>query len=184
MEKLKGSVVSVHIGKKGELGKEATDEISSTIEGIQGDRHFGYTRWSKSKECAVRNDRQWTALSVEEVDIIRQNMELRELAAETLGPNIVVQGIPEFSQLPRGTKLLFENGAIFVVEEFTDPCSRMGQHIADKYKIDANNQLIKPNLFPKASNNERGLVGVIDRPGIIKPGDAVEVVPYESKFGK
>lgn len=184
MNNLTGTVVSVHAGPKDIMGKERRTEIMATLEGILRDQHFGFTRWSKSKKSIVRNDRQWTGLSVEEVEIIRQHMNLRELAAEILGPNVVIQGIPDFSQLPRGTTLAFDSGALFVVEEFTDPCARMGAHIAKTYETDQDGQQIKGNMFPKVANTLRGLVGVIDRGGIIREGDSVKVIPYESKFGK
>ena len=185
MNTAKGTVVSVHLSQGPALADHVRAErIRVTLEGIRGDSHFGFTRWSKSKGDVERNWRQWTALSVEEAEIIRQNMNLRELAAELLGPNIVVEGIPDFSRLPRGTKLVFRDNATLVVEDFTDPCLRMGQHIADTYGTDADGQPIKANAFPKAANKYRGLVGVVDREGVIVPGDEFDVVPFESKFGK
>ena len=177
-------MVSVFNGQHGEEGMEPVDMINATLEGIIKSRHYGFTRWSNSRKMVVRNERQWTGLSVEEVEIIRQKMNLRELAAEILKPNILIQGIPDFSQLPRGTKLAFENGTLLVVEEFTDPCTPMGQRIANRYITDADGKPIKANMFPKAANHERGLVGVIEQPGIIRPGDKVEVVEFISKFGK
>ncbi len=183
MEHLKGTVVSVHAGPKGPP-TGARPEIIATLEGIINDQHFGFTRWSKTRKQVVRNERQWTALSTEEVEIIRGNMNLRELAADILKPNIVLEGIPDFSQLPRRTKLSFENGTLLIVEEFTDPCTPMGQRIADAYGTNADGDPIRANQFPKAANKHRGLVGVIEQPGVIQPGDTVQVIPYESKLGK
>ena len=37
-----------------------------------------------------------------------------------------VEGIPEFSLLPKGTKLLFPSGAVLLVEGYNPPCAEMG----------------------------------------------------------
>ena len=179
----RGRVVSVHVGEAGNRTKESRPSIEVRLDGINGDKHAGFTRKALEKEdyptgIELRNDRQWSALSVSEVEIMRTKMNLRELAAGVLGPNLVIDGIDDFSRLPRGTKLTFPSGATLVVEGFNPPCADMGTHIASVYPKDADGKPTQGNMFPKAAINERGLVGVVDRPGIITVGEEVVVVRY------
>ena len=57
-------------------------------------------------------------------------MELAEdLTARILGANLCFNGIPELSQLPKGSKLTFPSGATLIVEEYNPPCHDMSEEI-------------------------------------------------------
>ncbi len=74
-----------------------------------------------------RNERQRPGDSVEELTYITERLDLTEpLTRGTLGANLGVERIPEFSRLPKGTKLLFPSGAVLLVEEYNPPCTVMG----------------------------------------------------------
>ncbi|MCP5113193.1 MAG: hypothetical protein GY953_20370 [bacterium] len=96
----------------------------------------------------------------------------RPLEAATLGANLCVSGIPDFSKLPRGSRLLFPSGAVLVVEETNPPCKEMGLQIAAAYQTKAG-EPADYRLFPKHSIGRRGVVGVVDVPGLIRAGDRV-----------
>ncbi|MEE9230404.1 MAG: hypothetical protein V3U86_06830, partial [Acidobacteriota bacterium] len=96
-----------------------------------------------------RNERQWSGVAVEELAIIQQRMNLKEpLTAATLGANICLEGIPNFSQLPKGTKLIFPSGAVLLVEECNPPCAEMGAQIAAKHTA-TSGEKVAGNRFPK-----------------------------------
>ena len=129
----------------------------------------------KDPEGTVRrNERQWSGVSAEELAIISRRMDLsRPLEAATLGANLCVEGIPDFSQLPRGTRLRFPSGAVLVVEESNPPCADMAEEIAAAYTTSTGEPADR--MFPKHSMGLRGVVGVIDVGGRIQAGDRIVI---------
>jgi len=181
---LRGKVVSLHMGKNADLSKQSQTSLRAEIGGFEGDKHQGPTRktWEGEWEPAGtirRNERNWSGVSTEELDYITQRLELTEqLSATTLGANLCVEGIPEFSLLPKGTRLVFPSGAVLLVEEYNPPCSDMGEQIASKYPTRATEPLNNKTWLRPASGR-RGVVGVIDVAGEIRVNDEVEVRVYE-----
>ena len=116
MKPLIASVVSIHAGDHDDLHKGTLDEVEVDLEGFPGDGHRGFTRvaWQGDKDpegTVRRNERQWSGVSSEELALISERMDLaRPLEASTLGANLCVTGIPGFSHLPSGTRLLFPSG--------------------------------------------------------------------------
>ena len=189
MKELVGTLVSVHAGNNEDLSKDAHASVKAELDGFAGDRHKGFERKAFSGESEPvgtvrRNDRQWSGVSVEELAIIQQRMDLKEpLTAATLGANICVQGIPDFSRLPKGTRLIFPSGAKLVIEAYNPPCADMGAQISAKYTTKSGKQAAG-TLFPKHSVGLRGVVGVVDVPGVIDEGDRVTVQVYEPPTSK
>ena len=184
MKKMSGTVVSVHAGSNDDLSKESHDSITAELDGFVGDRHKSYTReaWAGDKQqkgTIRRNERQWSAVSVEELGEIGQSMGLKEtLSAEHVGANLCLQGIPGLSRLPKGTLLKFPSGAELAVEEYNPPCHDMGKKLAGRYTAKSGKPL-STTAFSKASKLNRGVVGVIEATGVINAGDEVTVIVYE-----
>jgi hypothetical protein len=182
---MKGRVVSVHQGGNEDLSKDQRESLIAEIGGFAGDKHEGPARktWEGEWEpegTIRRNERQWSAVSVEELIHISARLDLTEpLSPATLGANLCVEGIDEFSLLPKGTKLLFPSGAVLLVEEYNPPCSDMGAQIAAKYSSRSGEPLTDQS-WSRPASGRRGLVGVIDVPGEIRAGDEVEVWVYET----
>ena len=181
---LKGRVVSLHVGKNSDLSKQSQASLRAEIGGFAGDKHQGPERktWEGEWEPAGtirRNERQWSGVSVEELAYITGRLDLTEpLSPNTLGANLCVEGIPEFSLLPKGTRLLFPSGAALLVEEYNPPCSDMGAQIASKYTT-RSNQPLTDKMWLRPASGRRGLVGVIDVPGEIRVGDEMKVRVFE-----
>jgi len=181
---LTGNVVSVHQGNNADLSKEQQTRLVAEIGGFAGDKHYGPVRetWEGEWEPAGtlrRNERQWSAVSVEELAHISERLDLTEpLSPATLGANLCIKGITAFSMLPKGTKLVFPSGAVLLVEEYNPPCADMGEQIAATYASRSDDPLNKQSWLRPAAGR-RGLVGVIDVPGEIRTGDEVEVRVYE-----
>jgi hypothetical protein len=184
MKQLNGTVVSVHSGKNEDLSKQALDSIEVDFEGIAGDAHRGISRAAYSgdrepKDTILRNDRQWSGVSAEELAIISEQLDLNEpLQAETLGANLCVEGIPDFSLLPRGTRLVFPSGAALIVEEYNPPCTQMGAQVAAKYSARSGEPLT-PKQWLKPAHGRRGVVGMVDVAGTISAGDEILVQVFE-----
>ena len=112
-------VESVYLGASEEtLSKQPCASLDAQLDGLVGDRHGAIEReaWGagdKQAEGVIRrNERQWSAVSVEELAAIAEAMDLKEpLTASSLGANLCLSGVPELSQLPKGSILKFPSGA-------------------------------------------------------------------------
>lgn len=185
MEKISAHVVSVHAGSNDDLSKEAHESITVELDGIVGDRHRSYVRqcWAGDKQpkgSTRRNERQWSAVSLEELAAIRDELGLDStLSPATLGANLCLAGVPELSRLPRGSLLVFPSGAELMVEEYNPPCLDMGKQVASVHRTVSGESLL-PTAFSKAAKLTRGIVGVVEAAGTINTGDPVTVMVYET----
>jgi len=183
MKKVVACVVSVHAGSNDDLSKEEHATIQVGLDGVVGDRHQSYERsaWKGDKQpqgTIRRNERQWSAVSVEELAEIQAAMDLTEpLTAACLGANLCLTGLPELSRLPKGTLLKFPSGAELLVEEFNPPCHDMGKKLASMYTTHSGDAL-SSTAFSKAAKHNRGVVGVVEVAGTISAGDEVSVEIY------
>ena len=184
MKELVGSLVSVHTGDNEDLSKQARAAAKLELDGFVGDKHKGFERIAASYDpdptgTVRRNERQWSGVSVEELAIISERLDLKEpLDPGTLGANICVAGIPGFSQLSKGSRLLFPSGAALLVEECNPPCADMAEQIVAKHTTHSG-EPVAGKAFPKYAMGLRGVVGFVDIPGSIEVGDRVIVQVYE-----
>tara|TARA_B100001059_G_C17709939_1_gene514889 strand:+ start:176 stop:763 length:588 start_codon:yes stop_codon:yes gene_type:complete len=185
LNKLKGKVVSVHTGGAEKFNKPEQSSIMVEIEGIVGDRHSSFKRaaWAltdKQPEGTIRrNERLWSAISIEELMQISEDMDLIEpLTAGAIGANFCFEGIPELSKLPRGTTFRFPSGAELQVENFNPPCLPMGKKLAESLRTKSGKK-VEDTDFSKASKLSRGLVGVVEVAGEVRSGDIVDIMVYE-----
>lgn len=184
-ETIEARVVSVHSGSRDDFSKEEHPSIEVELEGIVGDRHRSYKRgtWAGDKQpegTIRRNERQWSAVSVEELAEIDEAMDLVEqLTATELGANLCIEGVGQLSRLPKGTLLKFPSGAELMVEEFNPPCHDMGKKVAETHTTRSGKKL-ESTTFSKAAKLTRGIVGVIEAAGTISAGDEVVVEVYET----
>ena len=177
---------SLHIGRTVAFTKHSIESAQVELDGFVGDKHRGYMRGAYEGESYPagtirRNDRQWSAVSIEELTMMTEAMNLQDnLTAETLGANLCFEGIPNFSGLPRGTKLLFPSGAALIVEDYNPPCHYMSDEIA-KTHMTLSGESPGKLAFLKAAKKLRGLVGVIDVAGEINQGDEVHIKVFDAE---
>jgi len=185
MKELTALIVSVHSGSNDDLSKEEHASIQVELDGIVGDRHRSYTRdtWKGDKQpfrTIRRNERQWSAVSVEELRKIAGEMDLQDpMTAASLGANLCIEGIPELSRLPKGSLLKFASGAELMVEEFNPPCGDMSKIQASVHQTKSGAG-VPDTAFSRAAKLTRGIVGVVEASGVINAGDDVTVVLYET----
>jgi hypothetical protein len=153
-------------------------ELNIQMDGVTGDRHFGATMKSNSRSpqyprgTLIRNSRQVSLLSVEDLWETAQRLGIPEIKPEWLGANLVLSGIPAFSHLPPSTRLLFPAEAALGVEGQNFPCRGPAQIIQSHYPD-------VPGLdkaFIREALHLRGIVAWVERPGRICPGDTVRVL--------
>ena len=162
--------------------------------GVKDDSHAG-VRLLDSRETALRsftfhkgmevaNCREFSAVSVEELARIARGMKLAEIPHGCLGENLVVSGIPKFTQLPPGTLLFFchageEPTAVLAVWGENGPCIAPGEILQAKFP----NIPKLASLFPKAAIGKRGIVGIGYVSGEIWAGDEVVVkIPQQQLY--
>lgn len=183
MTQLKARVVSVHAGSNDDMSKEEHASIELELDGIVGDAHRSYVRkaWAGDKQpegTVRRNERQWSAVSVEELAAIQESMDLTHAPTPTeLGANLCLSGIRDLSRLPKGTLLKFPSGVELIVEEYNPPCHDMGKKLAATHTT-RSGKALSSTAFSKAAKLSRGLVGVVEVSGVITAGDEVQIDLY------
>ena len=186
MKKTIGRIEALYQGVRGEnLIKHARPSLKAELDGFVGDRHGSFERESwgigdKQPAGVVRrNERQWSAVSQEELAKISQEMDLCEpVNAGSIGANLCISGVPNLSQLPKGTIFKFPSNAELMVEEYNPPCKGVSKKIASLHTT-ISGEPLKENAFSEAAKFSRGLVGVIEVAGEINEGDQFEVLIYE-----
>ncbi len=181
MDHLNGNVVSVFVGVSGTLRKCSEPRLEFAFDGVVGDRHRGLTRktWELTDKqpggTERRNERQWSAVAQEDLNQVSKELGLTTpLSAGDVAVNLSILGVADFSRLRRGTTLVFEGGVVLMVEEYNPPCARMSRHLSKKLTTVSGDPLAE-DAFIAASKFSRGVVGVVEVPGFVSPGERFTV---------
>lgn len=157
------------------LEKQRISEAKLRFSGMEGDCHDGLTRKSDSRmlkqykrKTEVRNSRQLSLLSAEELEEVAGRMGIPAVLPEWVGANLVVRGIPDLTLLPPSTRLQFPSGAMLVIDAENHPC-RYPADIIAKHHPEATRG------FVSAAMHKRGVVGWVEAEGIIKLGDKITI---------
>lgn len=166
---------------------EKLERIDLGFEGIPGDTHSGLTRAACTRfpylypeGTEVRNTRQLTLVSSEELAGIADAMEIEQVLPNWLGANLELSGIPGLTLLPPSTRLVFSSKAVLVVDLENRPCAYPAQVIDGHYPG-------KGRRFIRAAMHRRGVTAWVERKGSIAPGDEVSVffpdqAPHPDQF--
>lgn len=147
------------------------------LDGIAGDRHGGATRPADSRTpwyprgLALRNSRQVSIVSPEENAEIARRLGVDRVEPEWLGANLVIDGVPDLTRLPPGTRLFFPGPATLVVEGENNPCRFAGRSVGVHFPGRDDIEL----AFPKVAKGLRGVVAWVERAGPVRNGDTVDV---------
>lgn len=176
MRKIKGSVAGLFVAEGRDFITRPVDTLPLTFEGIPGDFHSGHTRRSGGREpwyergTEMRNERQLSMLSPEELRLIARRLDVPEIKAEWIGGNLLLDGITSFTMLPPRTLLFFEGGVTIKIDGDNGPCRLSGRSIQEQYEGRKDIEL----NFPRQAQHLRGLVGWVEKPGEIHVGEAFE----------
>jgi MOSC domain-containing protein YiiM len=150
--------------------------LELTFQGIPGHRHAGRTRRSDARTpwhlrgTTIAHTRQVSVVSIEECAIVAKALRLPYLDPALLGANIVVTGLDGLTQLPPSTRLQVPSGATIFITEANAPCRQPGRKIAQAHG--------DPKLefaFPVQAIGLRGIVGLVEREGVLSVGDSLKV---------
>ncbi len=177
MNELHGVISAVLVAsRRSTLASDRRSAIALEFEGIEGDKHAGFTRAADARVphyprgALIRNERQVSIVSEEELAQIAAALSLDRVLPEWLGANLSVSSIEALTLLPPATRMHFPSGAALVVTAENMPCAGPGRVLAEEFK--------RPELrsqFAKAALHLRGLLAVVERPGRIVAGDAVTI---------
>lgn len=157
------------------LEKRKVEEARFLLTGMEGDCHGGFTRKSDSRMLKqyergteVRNSRQLSILSVEELADVAKDMGIPAVKPEWVGANMVLSGVPDLTLLPPSTRLQFPSGAMVVVDAENHPCRFPADIIARHHPE-------QKKGFVAAAMHKRGVVGWVEAEGMVRVGDKVTI---------
>ncbi len=153
------------------LRSAAVDALNMTYAGPEGEVHSGLTRascvrvkaqWPAGTE--IRNVRQLSVMSQEEIDEIAAECGLDHLDPALLGCTLVVKGISDFSHVPPSSRLQSPDGTTIVVDMQNRPCIYPAKEIETEHPGHG-----KP--FKGAAKGKRGVTAWVEREGSFQLGD-------------
>ena len=174
---LRGQVTAllVHSDDTTGIATGQQHSIRVTYAGFEGESHSGLTRASCVRVkrqypigTDIRNTRQITIVSDEELAEIAQRLDIAELAPGWLGANLGIVGIPLLTTLPPSSRLIFSGGVSLVVDMENEPCDGPAKEVEQRYPG-------KGRLFVKNALGRRGVTAWVEREGVLEQGDIVEV---------
>lgn len=155
------------------LQAEPVSSLMARFDGPEGESHGGLTRPSCSRVLAqyrrgtvIRNTRQFSILSAEELAAIAERMGLASLDPALVGATMVIEGIPDLSHLPPSSRLQSESGATLVVDMENRPCTLPARPIEGQH----------PGLgarFKAAAAGRRGVTAWVEAEGMLALGQKV-----------
>lgn len=157
------------------LAAEPLSEVAVSYAGIAGEEHAGLTRPSCSRVVAqypkgteIRNVRQFSVLSVEDLAAIAAKMGVERIDPAWVGATLVVEGIPDFTHLPPSSRLQGPDGVTLVVDMENRPC-----HLPAKV-IDAHLPGVG-GRFKAAAKGRRGVTAWVEREGVLRLGEMLRL---------
>ena len=159
----------------GVLPSQPEAEVFASFAGVSGEVHGGLTRASCSRVLGqykrgteIRNVRQFSVLSAEEMALIAQSMGLAVLDPSLLGASLVISGIPDLTHLPPSSRLQADSGATLVVDMENRPCTLPAKEI----------EAVHPGFggkFKPAAKGLRGVTAWVEREGLLRVGAKVRL---------
>jgi hypothetical protein len=165
------------------LDSTPVDSVEADFSGFPGEAHAGLTRpaCTRTKRqypvgAEIRNVRQITIVSAEELAEIAAALGLAALDPAWLGASMVVEGAPRFTRVPPSSRLIFESGAGLVIDMENAPCRFPAERIERAH----------PGFgarFPAVARGRRGVTAWVERPGRIALGARARLhVPAQTPF--
>ena len=168
--------IGVNSSLSEDLTSRSLDAVQMTHAGFEGEDHGGLDRSACSRLSNVhpqgvtlKNHRQLTVLSTEEMAETALAMDIETgIDPCWVGANLVLSGVPSLTFLPPGTRLQLPDGGTIVVDMENGPCKFPGE-IIDRHHPG------KGKTYPIAARGKRGFTAFVERAGVVKQGDPVEI---------
>ncbi|MEE9454310.1 MAG: sulfurase [Paracoccaceae bacterium] len=155
------------------LRNALVDEIALSFAGYPSESRAGLTRASCARVTRqyplgteIRNTRQLCISSVEELSLIAKNMGIPEIDPAWLSTSILIEGIPDFTQIPPASRLQNQDGTTLCIDMENRPC-HLPARVIDE---DAPGM---GRAFKTAANGLRGVTAWVEREGMLRIGDTM-----------
>ena len=160
------------------------ERMELTFDGPAGEAHGGLTRPSCSRvlglyprNTPIRNARQLSIVSEEELAEIAAEMGLPALDPSLLGATIVVRGLPDFTHLPPSSRLLADSGASITVDMENRPCTLPARPIETAHEGFG-------KRFKPAAAGRRGVTAWVEAEGEVAIGDRLRLFIPDQRVWK
>ncbi len=157
------------------LRARPVSHLDLSFDGDSGARHEGTLRPSCSrmtmlypKGTQIRNVRQLSVLSQEEMDAVAAQIGLESLDPALLGVSVVLRGIPDFTHVPPSSRLQAASGLTLTIDMENRPCHFPGKEIEAEAPGHGKG-------FKAAAADRRGVTAWVERPGKIALGDRMRL---------
>jgi hypothetical protein len=157
------------------LESAAVAEIMARFSGPEGEAHGGLNRPACSRVAAlykrnteIRNTRQFSILSAEDLTAIAAKMGLQSLDPALVGASLVISGIPDFSHIPPSSRLQANSGATLVVDMENRPCTLPARPIETRHAGFG-------KAFKPAAAGKRGITAWVEAEGVLRVGDTLRL---------
>ncbi|RIY03361.1 MOSC domain-containing protein [Aureimonas flava] len=174
---LEARVDGLFAGAGSDFETRAVEALDLTFDGLEGDRHGGPTRRTGGREpwyprgTRIRNERQISILSRDELAALARDLAIPRLEPEWIGANMTLCGVDRLSWLPPRTLLFFEGGATLKLDGDNAPCRASGRaiarHVPERPDVE--------RAFVRHATHRRGLVAWVEKPGRVVAGERVEL---------
>lgn len=155
------------------LRAEPTGAVDVTLDGFPGEDHGGPTRPScvrvktqYARGTIIRNVRQLTILSAEELAATAAAMGLEAIDPAWVGASMIVEGIPDFTHVPPSSRLMSDSGVGLAIDMENRPCVLPGREI--EQEAEGFGALYKP-----AAKGRRGVTAWVEHGGHLAVGDVL-----------
>lgn len=151
------------------------EAVHASYAGVEGEVHAGLTRPACTRVrdqyptgTEIRNVRQFSIVSVEEMAAIAAEIGVEALAPEWLGASLVIEGIPDFSHVPPSSRLQNADGTALVVDMQNRPCIYPAKEIEK-------DRPGRGKAFKPAAEGRRGVTAWVEREGHLRVGDTLRL---------
>ena len=149
------------------------DKLDLTFDGVAGAFHAGLTRPAcmrvksqYAKGTWIKNERQLSIISQEELEKIAAIMGVEALNPGRLGATMVIKGIADFTHVPPSSRLTTPSGATVTIDMENLPC----QIPAKSLMVDHGDSAKK---FKFAAKGLRGVTAWVAAEGRVAIGDVL-----------
>jgi hypothetical protein len=163
--------LGVTADRAAQLRSTPREVLRLSFAGPEGEDHAGLTRPSDSRVLAqyprdteIRNVRQLSILSEEDIAAIAADMGLPGLPPTIFGATMLVRGIPDFTRIPPSSRLQDEaTGTTLTVDMENRPCHLVSREIEAAHAGFG-------KAFKPAAAGRRGITAWVEREGEIRLG--------------
>jgi MOSC domain len=167
--------LGVNPSRSGSHVTHPVDHVEVSFEGFAGECHSGLTRRSCArivgqyeKGTVIRNTRQVSILSREDLERTARTLGIPVLPPEWVGASMVLEGMPDFTLIPPSSRLICEGGVSLTVDMENAPCTVIASEIERHH----------PGVgkgYRAAARHRRGVTAWVEREGTIRIGEQVRL---------